>query len=412
VLRKILKSPPSILNNILIFRCYYCSIKGEVRSLSMKMINLKYLLTCLILILCLLVGSSCLLPPTGTSSPETQTPAQSTITPSTSVTAAEPGWTLPAVKSENLALPSFADVVAEIKPSVVAVNTEVITYDIFNRSFTQEGAGSGWIIDKDGYIVTNNHVVEGANSITVTLADGRTLPAQKVYADAYSDLAIVKIDAQNLTAASVGDSSQLRVGDWVMAIGNPLGLGISAKEGIVSRLGVSLEISAGQTMYDLIETSAAINPGNSGGPLVNMAGEVIGITSIKISTSGVEGMGYAISINNAVPVIKELIQKGYIVRPSLGLTLYTVDQYVLFRYRLAVNKGAFVTQVDAGSPADKAGIKPGDVITGFNDKEITTAEELNQAIYSSQIGQQVKVSYWRGSTQNTIYATPVESLPP
>ena len=378
----------------------------------MKTINIKYLLACLILLLCLLVGSSCLLPTADTSSPETQTPAQSSTTPSTLVTAAEPGWTPPSAKSDNLALPSFADVVAEVKPSVVAVNTEVITYDIFNRAFTQEGAGSGWIIDKDGYVVTNNHVVEGANSITVTLADGRTLPAQKVYADAYSDLAVVKVDAQNLAAASVGDSSKLRVGDWVVTIGNPLGLGISAKEGIASRLGVSLEVSAGQTMYDLIETSAAINPGNSGGPLVNMAGEVIGITSVKIATSGVEGMGYAISINSAVPIIKELIQKGYVVRPSLGLTLYTVDQLVVFRYRLAVNKGAFVTQVDVGSPADKAGIKPGDVITSFNDKEITTGEELNQAIHSSQIGQQVKISYWRGSTQNTIYATPVESSPP
>jgi serine protease Do len=391
---------------------YKNGIKGEVKSLFMKMINLKNLLACVILILSLFVGSSCLLAPDSTSSPASETPAESSPATSTSVTAVEPDWTPPAVKSDNLALPSFADVVAEVKPSVVAVNTEVITYNIFNRAFTQEGAGSGWIIDKEGYIVTNNHVVEGATSITVTLVDGRTLPAQKVYADAYSDLAVVKVDAQNLTAASVGDSSQMRVGDWVMTIGNPLGLGISAKEGIVSRLGVSLEVSAGQTMYDLVETSAAINPGNSGGPLVNMAGEVIGITSVKIATSGVEGMGYAISINNAVPIIKELIQKGYVVRPSLGLTLYTVDQYVVFRYRLAVNKGAFVTQVDAGGPADKAGIKPGDVITSFNDKEITTSEELNQAIHSSQIGQQVKISYWRSNTQNTIYATPVESSPP
>jgi serine protease Do len=311
-------------------------------------------------------------------------------------------------------LPNIADVVALVKPSVVAINTEVITYDIFRNPYKQTGAGSGWITDEDGHIVTNNHVVEGANTITVTLADGRTFPASVVGADAYSDLAVVMIDARNLNAASVGNSSQLRVGDWVVAIGNPLGLGISAKEGIISRLGVSLEVSSGQTLYDLIETSAAINPGNSGGPLVNMAGEVIGITSAKIATVGVEGMGYAISINTAMPIIKELIQKGYVVRPWLGVEggLYTVNQYVVFRYRLAIDRGAFVTEVTSGSPADKAGIKPGDVITSFDDKEITTADELNQAIYSSRIEQKVKITYWRGNNKNTTYATLTESPPP
>jgi serine protease Do len=197
-----------------------------------------------------------------------------------------------------------------------------------------------------------------------------------------------------------------------VAIGNPLGLGISAKEGIISRLGVSLEVSSGQTLYDLIETSAAINPGNSGGPLVNMAGEVIGITSAKIADVGVEGMGYAISINTATPIIQELIQKGYVVRPWLGATPYTVDQYVVFRYRLAVNSGAFVTNITSGSPADKAGINPGDVITGFDDKEITTADELNQAIYSSKIGQTVKITFWRSNSKKTTYATLTESPPP
>jgi serine protease Do len=299
---------------------------------------------------------------------------------------------------------------------VVAINTEVVTY-YFRQPLTQKGAGSGWIIDKDGLIVTNNHVVEGAESVTVTLADGRTFPAQTVHADAYSDLAVVKIDAQNLTAASVGNSSQLRVGDWVVAIGNPLGLGISAKEGIISRLGVSLEDSSGQTLYDLIETSAAINPGNSGGPLVNMAGEVIGITSIKIAATGVEGMGYAISMKTARPIIQSLINAGYVTRPWLGIEneLYTVDERVAFINNLPVDKGALVTQVVTGSPADKeAGIKPGDVITGFDDEEMTTAEELIQAIYSRQIGQEVKITFWRGKTKtpHTTYATLAESPPP
>ena len=295
---------------------------------------------------------------------------------------------------------------------MVAINTEVITYDIFNRPSVQQGAGSGWVIDENGIIVTNNHVVQGAKSVTVTMADGQTFSAETVLTDPHTDLAIVKIDATNLPAANIGDSSKLRVGDWLVAIGNPLGLGISAKQGIVSRLGVPIEVSSGQTLYDLIETSAAINPGNSGGPLVNMAGEVIGITSVKIAMVGVEGMGYAISIKVATPIIEELVQKGYVIRPWLGVVLHTVDQWLALRYELAVNKGAFVTHVEPRSPADKAGIKPGDVIVSFDNKEITNAQELIQAIHSSQIDQEVEIIFWRGDTKNTTSATLIESPPP
>jgi serine protease Do len=203
--------------------------------------------------------------------------------------------------------PVIADVVAAVKPSVVAINTKTTIY-MFGRRITQEGAGSGWIIDSNGIIVTNYHVVEGADTISVTLDDGRTFAVDPntVAADPVNDLAVLKIDAKNLTAAKVGDSSALRVGDWLVAIGNSLGLGISAKEGIVSRLDVSLTVDD-QVVENLIETSAAINPGNSGGPLVNMNGEVIGITSIKVASVGVEGLGYAISINEAMVIIKELI---------------------------------------------------------------------------------------------------------
>ena len=295
---------------------------------------------------------------------------------------------------------------------MVTINTEVITYDIFNQPYTQKGAGSGWIIDEDGLIVTNSHVVEGAKSITVTLADGRTFTAEAVRSDPLTDLAILKINAQNLPPVNTGDSSQLRVGDWVVAIGNPLGLGISAKEGIVSRLNVSLQISSGQTLQDLIETSAAINPGNSGGPLVNMAGEVIGITSAKIAMVGVEGMGYAISINSANSIIEQLITSGYVIRPWLGVVLHTVDQWLALRYKLATDKGAFITNVASDSPADKAGLAPGDVIVGINGTEISTAEDLIQAIHSSQIDQVVKITFWRGDNKNTTYATLAESPPP
>ena len=328
----------------------------------------------------------------------TPTPT-STSTPSP----INPDWTLPPVEDNTPPLPSIADVVAEVKPSVVAINTEVVTYDIFNRPFTQEGAGSGWIIDENGIIVTNNHVVEGAESVTVTLNDGRTIPAEACCTDPLSDLAVVRIDAQNLPAASIGDPSQLRVGDWVVAIGNALGLGISAKEGIVSRVEVSIPV-AGQTLGNLIETSAAINPGNSGGPLVNMKGEVIGITSVKIATVEVEGIGYAINTETAMPIIEELIRTGYVVRPWLGVVLRSVDEFVILQYELAVEEGAFITEVSPDSPADEAGIEAGDVIVSLGSQEITNAQDLVKAIHSSEIGQRVEISLWRGDDKTTTYA--------
>ena len=298
--------------------------------------------------------------------------------------------------------------VAKVKPSVVAINVKLTVNNPFFGPSTQEGAGSGWIIDGGGIIVTNNHVVEGAESISVTLDDGRTFPVDTnaVATDALADLAVLRIDAKNLPAVAVGDSEKLRVGDWVVAIGNALGEGISATDGIVSRKDVSLTDDSGQTRYNLVQTNAAINPGNSGGPLVNMFGEVIGITNAKISAVGVEGMGYAISTKEAMPVIEQLINSGHVVRPFLGVQgLLTVDQSVAAFYNLNIDKGALIRGVQAGSPAAEAGLKAGDVITGFDDKEITTADELIQAIHSSQIGQRVKITYWRDNTQNTTYAT-------
>lgn len=373
----------------------------------------KYLAIPLMLILSLLVCTSCsfscTLPSAEPAPPSTPASAPPTTHAANPI---DPNFSLLPVEPQATALPSIADVVAKVKPSVVAINTQFTGYDIFNRPFTQEGAGSGWIIDEDGIIVTNNHVIEGAKSITVTLADGRILTAEVSGTDYLTDLAIVKVNAGSLPAASLGDSSKLRIGEWVVAIGNPLGLGISAKEGIVSRLGVTMPLGGGQTLYDLIETSAAINPGNSGGPLVNMAGQVIGITSVKIAMSGVEGMGYAISSRAAGAIVEELITRGYIIRPWLGVGLHTVDQWIASRYNLAVNEGALVTQVDPGSPATKAGLEGGNVITGFDSQKITSADGLIQAIHSAEIGQRVKLTFWRGETQEVTYAVLAESPPP
>ena len=217
--------------------------------------------------------------------------------------------------------------------------------DIFNREYTEEVAGSGWIFDSSGLIATNNHVIEGAFNITVTLEDGTVLPATVKGADALSDLAVLKVEQTGLVAARVGDSSKLQIGQEVMAIGNALGEGISATEGIVSRTGASLAVDTGQTLTDMIQTSAAINPGNSGGPLVNMSGEVIGITSAKLADLGVEGMGYAISTKTALPIIQELVQKGYVVRPYLGVSLQTVNSWTVLQYHLGVSlRGFYIRQ--------------------------------------------------------------------
>lgn len=242
--------------------------------------------------------------------------------------------------------------------------------------------------------------------------DNRTFSVISVYTDSLSDLAVLKINAQNLPTATVGNSSTLRIGDWVVAIGNSLGQGIRATQGIVSRQGVSLEVGQGQTLYGLIETDAAINPGNSGGPLVNMSGEVIGITSVKIAQVGVEGVGYGISSNEAMPIIEDLITAGYVVRPWLGVSLYTVDQYVIQRYELAVDKGAFIISVASGSPADKAGLQVGDVITQFDGKEITNLDELIRAIHLSQVSQTIEIVFWHGDVSKSTSVTLAESPAP
>jgi len=303
-------------------------------------------------------------------------------------------------------------VVAKVKPAVVAITTEVeINNPFFGRS-TQEGAGSGWIIDSDGHIVTNNHVIDGAKTITVTLADGRALEAGVVGTDALNDLAVLKVDSADLPLSRIGNSSKLQIGEWVLAIGNALGRGISVKEGIVSRLDVTVSVGTGQSLYDLIETSAAINPGNSGGPLVNISGEVIGITSVKLSAVEVEGVGYAISTNTAAPIIEELIQKGYVVRPWLGVVVGTVNPSVAMMRNLSVDSGALVMDASSGSPAHKAGLQAGDVIVSMGGKEIKTAGELVRAIHDNEINEEIEIVYWRNDTKTTTTVTLVESPPP
>ncbi len=369
----------------------------------------------LIVLVVSLLGMAACTSVTGTATP---TPApQPTVTSPPPPSPAPAPVPSPAPAPPPAPLPSagkltIPEVVTMVRPSVVSINVEITTYDFFNRPAKAEGAGSGWVIREDGYIVTNNHVVQDADNVTVTLGDGRIFQAQSVKTDPLTDLAVVKIDASGLSALSIGDTSRLQVGDGVVAIGNALGQGISATAGIVSVVDVSLNASPGQTLLGLIQTDAAINPGNSGGPLVNMEGQVIGINSIKIAQVGVEGMGYAISINEAQPIINALIDKGYITRPWMGIGVTTVNDSVASLYNLSVNAGVLVGNIVTGGPADKAGLKEGDVITKIDGKDIADTTQLVQAINAAAVGQTLQVTYQRGADEATASVTLAESPPP
>jgi len=357
-----------------------------------------------VLVLCLLSGVGCdLLSDSSETSGEEASSGDNGITP------INPEWEGPSLNGQSQPLTSIADVVAKVKPSVVAITVEIV-----NFGFTEQGGGSGWIIDESGIVVTNAHVVSGAVSITVTLDDGRVIPVDisTVAVDIQTDLAVMKVDVDELLpAVSVGDSTKLRIGDWVVAIGNSLGFGTRATLGIVSQNDVKIGDELGQPLK-LIETDAAINPGNSGGPLVNMAGEVIGINEAKIQDVGVEGVGWAIASTDALPIIQELINKGYVVRPWLGVGTETVTPTHVFWYRLSVSEGVRITSVSSGSPAEIAGLQQGDVVVRFCRVEVTTDYQMVRAIHTAEIGETVEIVYWRGDTRYTTQATLIESPPP
>jgi serine protease Do len=377
----------------------------------MSKLNLKTIILVIVLTLTLILISTGCSQITGQNETTPTATTTATVTSPPVTTPINDSWTPSSSDSPGGDLPNIADVVALVKPAVVAINIEVVAYDFFNRPYTEQGAGSGWIIDPSGIIVTNNHVVEGANTVSVTTWDGTTYTADvnAIATDSVNDVAIIKIDAQNLPTVKIGDSTQMRVGDWVIAIGNALGQGIRASEGIISLTDVSLQITQGQTLYDLIETTAAINPGNSGGPLVNLAGEVIGITNAKISSVGIEGMGYAIAIDTASPIIQELVNKGYVTRPWLGVGLYTVDELAIQQLHLSIDKGVLLTSVVADSPADQAGLEQWDVVVSMGGQEVDSVEEFTKTLHASTIGEPLEIIYWRGDQQNTTTVVPVEN---
>jgi serine protease Do len=302
----------------------------------------------------------------------------------------------------------MAEVAERVKPSVVSiiVKAEVIN---FWGVWPQEGAGSGVILDKNGYIVTNYHVTENAKSMKVTLCDGRSLDAKLVGTDPLTDLAVIKIDASGLPPASFGGCDELRVADWVLAIGNALALegGPTVTFGVVGNKGRSIQLPNGVILHDLIQTDAAINPGNSGGALVNMAGQVVGINNAK--AAGAENIGFAISSNTVASVVQDLVNHGRVVRPWLGVEPRTITPYIATIYDLSTEEGVLVVTVMEDGPAEKAGLRKGDIITGFAGKEITSADELREAIHSHRIGDVVKIDFLRSGESHTSAVTLSES---
>jgi serine protease Do len=306
---------------------------------------------------------------------------------------------------------STQELVAKVAPAVVSIVVETVSYNWFWQAVPQTGAGSGIIISSDGYIVTNNHVVEDAEKVTVTLSDGRTFDATIVGTDAQTDLAVVKIDASNLSYLHFLSNSleQLSVLDPVVAVGNALALpgGPTWTTGVVSNLGRSIEEETGVVLDDIIQTDAAINAGNSGGPLLDAAGQVIGI-NVAIA-SNAENIGFAISTDTAISIVESLIAEGKVVRPWLGVEATTVTSTIQHYYNLAVSAGALITSITNGGPADKAGLRAGDIITKIDDEDISTTRDLVSAIGSYQIGDQVEIVYYRGSVQKVTDATLEES---
>lgn len=297
---------------------------------------------------------------------------------------------------------TIKSVVDQCANSVVEIQTESVTNGSNPfQQYVSSGAGSGVILTQDGYIVTNHHVIEDANSITVRTRSGDEYNASLVGFDEQSDLAVLKIDATGLTPAVLGDSTTLEVGDLAIAIGNPLGeLGGSVTSGIISALDREMTID-GQTMT-LLQTDAAVNPGNSGGGLFNANGDLIGIVNAKSSGENVEGIGFAIPISTATDIIDELIANGEVTsRPTLGVSLYNVEDEMTASQLGVDSTGVYIVQIVDGGAADNAGLRSGDRIVSVDGSEVSSASDVRAALNKHKIGESISITVERnGQTQD------------
>jgi S1-C subfamily serine protease len=299
-------------------------------------------------------------------------------------------------------------IVARALPAVVSIVTRHIEQDQFNRPSRSRGLGSGLIVDSRGFILTNHHVVEGAEDIKVTLTDGRMFRGTLAGADPFSDLALVKIDGTRLPVLALGDSSKLAVGETVIAIGNPLWLegGPTVTLGVVSALGRSMEEEDLPVLHNLIQTDAAINPGNSGGPLLNLKGQAVGINTAVIASA--HGIGFAIAASTARPILRALMTAGRIVRPSLRVRAVSVTPQVAYANDLPLQRGALIVGVAAGGPAAEAGFESGDVVVALGGKPVTDLHHFHDLLQRHRIGEPVDVTVWRDGQTLTLRPAPEE----
>ncbi|SHJ14143.1 S1C family serine protease [Lutispora thermophila] len=290
-------------------------------------------------------------------------------------------------------------VAKKVMPTVVGISTVTVQRDIFFGARYTEGVGSGVIVDPRGYILTNSHVVgDSRTKLTVSLADGRELEGNVLWQDAGLDLAVVKVQANNLPTAELGDSDLLTVGEVAIAIGNPLGLRYerTVTQGIVSGLNRSIMVDQNTIMEDLIQTDAAINPGNSGGPLINSKGQIIGINTVKASA---EGLGFAIPINVTKPIIKHFVEDGVFNPPYLGI--YTLDREIVGYYDtdIEIKSGLYIHRIIKGSAAESAGLREGDIITHIDNVEVNTMLKLRSVLYYKKPGDTVDIRYQRNGKE-------------
>lgn len=316
-----------------------------------------------------------------------------------------------AVKTvDGKTLMSDAEVYAANVNSAVSINvTGTSGTNFFGQPVQTASAGSGFVLTTDGFIVTNYHVVENADTVKVTMYNGDEYDAKYIGGDEDYDIAVIKVDAQNLHAVTLGDSDNLNVGDRVLAIGNPLGeLTFSQSGGMVSSVNRAINVSG--TPFNMIQTDASINPGNSGGPLFNQYGEVVGIVSAKYSSTSnsesVEGLGFAIPINDVAAMVQDIMTNGYVSnKPYLGINPGSMTEEMAAQYRYDVTEGVFVYSVEEGSAAEKAGLKMGDVITKVDDKDIKTVDDLNMAKKKYSAGDTAKLTVYRQGETITVDIT-------
>jgi S1-C subfamily serine protease len=314
---------------------------------------------------------------------------------------------------------SVRAVAQKVKPAVVQITVEQLQLDQFNQPFSiPAGVGSGVIYDKQGYILTNNHVVEDARQLLVTLPDGRSFEGKLLGRDPQTDLAVVQITADNLPVAPLGDSSSLQVGDWVVAIGNALGLpgGPTVTAGVVSALGRTVQEPGssrgpGPFLFDVIQTDAAINPGNSGGPLLNLDGEVIGINTLVAGGSAnipAQGIGFALAINTVKPIANDLVTKGRAFHPFLGVSYVPLTPAVAAQIGATEKSGVLVGRVTGGSPAFAAGVQANDIILAIDGVTLTDESSLARAIDARKIGDTITLTIVRSGSRLTLQATLAE----